>query len=79
MAGVPIVVLDTAVAREVYGPSATYVAADDIGGTAAALRAILENPDVANAAMSQATAVLSRYSWDRAAADTLNELERIAR
>ena len=43
-AGVPIVVLDTPVAREVYGDAAEYVAVDDEPGTAAALRRFLTSP-----------------------------------
>ena len=35
--GVPIVVADTPVAREVYGPAAEYVRAGDVEGTAAAI------------------------------------------
>jgi glycosyltransferase involved in cell wall biosynthesis len=78
-AGVPIVVLDTPVAREVYGPAARYVAADDIDGTAQALRSHLSSPDEAAPRMAEARAVLSRFSWEHAAEQTLSELERIAR
>ena len=78
-AGVPIVVLDTAVAREIYGSAAQYVAPDDIAATALALRAHLERPDAAQARVANAERVLSRFSWDRAAEDTLSEIERIAR
>ena len=78
-AGVPIVVLDTPVAREVYGPTAVYVAAGDIDGTAAALRTYLLAPGAPSALLAEAPAVLSRYSWERTADDTLTELERIAR
>ena len=78
-ADVPIVVLDTAVAREVYGDAATYVAPGDIPGTAAALRALLAHPGTPPPAMSAAPAVLGRYSWDSAAARTLARLEEAAR
>ena len=43
-AGVPPVVLDTPVAREVYGDAAVFVARGDIAGTAAALRRLLTEP-----------------------------------
>ena len=43
-AGVPPVVLDTAVAREVYGAAATYVAAPDAGLVADALTVMLTEP-----------------------------------
>lgn len=78
-AGVPVVVLDTAVAREVYGPAARYVAVNDIDGTASALRSLLERPGEMNDVLRAAPGVLSQYSWDRAANDTLTEIDRIAR
>jgi glycosyltransferase involved in cell wall biosynthesis len=76
-AGVPIVVLDTPVAREAYGPAAIYVAPGDIDGTARALGALLNGPEAP--AMREAAGVLARYSWDRAADQTLAEIERVAR
>jgi glycosyltransferase involved in cell wall biosynthesis len=75
---VPIVVLDTPVAREIYGPSARYVQSADLEGIATALRSILLSPSSAAEQMAHAPAVLARYSWDRAAADTLSALEGIA-
>jgi glycosyltransferase involved in cell wall biosynthesis len=77
-AGVPIVVLDTPIAREVYGPAAEYVARDDTAGTADALRRYLTSPAAAAGQLARAPAVLARYSWDRAATETLEEIERIA-
>jgi glycosyltransferase involved in cell wall biosynthesis len=77
-AGVPIVVLDTAVAREVYGAAAHYVAADDVEGTAAVIRRLLLDPSSAARTLNEAPGVLARYSWDRAAERTLEHLERIA-
>jgi glycosyltransferase involved in cell wall biosynthesis len=77
-ANVPVVVLDTAVAREVYGPAARYVGAGDIGGAAAALRDLLTTPRTDIPELSHAPAVLDRYSWDTAAARTLDALDRIA-
>ncbi len=76
-AGVPIVVLDTAVAREVYGPAATYVEPGDIDGTAGALRSLLAHFGT-SATMREAGGVLARYSWDRAADETLSAIERVA-
>lgn len=77
-AGVPIVVLDTPVAREVYGDAAVYVAADDVAGTAAALQRFLRSPAAGRDLLVRAPAVLARYSWDAAADRTLAYLERIA-
>jgi glycosyltransferase involved in cell wall biosynthesis len=78
-AGVPPVVLDTTVAREVYGDAAVYVRHGDIGGTAAALRRLLVDPSGAAPVLMSAQAVLARYSWDDAADRTLEHIERIAR
>lgn len=76
--GVPIVVADTPVAREVYGPAAEYVRAGDVEGTAAAIRRFLSEPSAASEQLARAADVLARYSWDRAAAETLEGIERIA-
>jgi glycosyltransferase involved in cell wall biosynthesis len=78
-ADVPIVTLDTPVAREVYGPAAEYVARGDIDGTAAALRRFLESPAAARDQLAHASAVLARYSWDHAADETLRHIEAVAR
>jgi glycosyltransferase involved in cell wall biosynthesis len=78
-AGVPPVVLDTAVAREVYGDAAVFVRPGDIAGTAAAIRRLLVDPPSAAPVLAAAPAVLARYSWESAANRTLEHLERIAR
>ena len=78
-AGVPPLVLDTAVAREVYGDAAVFVARGDIAGTAAALRRLLVEPSSGARILESAPAVLRRYSWDAAADRTLEHIERIAR
>lgn len=78
-AGVPIVVLDTPVAREVYGAAAVYVRSGDIAGTAAAIRRILRDPASAAPQLAAAPAVLGRCSWERAADQTLAALEGTAR
>ncbi len=77
--GVPVVVLDTPVAREVYGLAAEYVQAGDLEGTTEAiLRGLSGDAGVANQ-MAQAEGVLRRYAWDRAAEETLDALEGIVR
>jgi glycosyltransferase involved in cell wall biosynthesis len=78
-AGVPAVVLDTEVAREVYGDAAVYVRPGDIDGAAAALTRFLTDPDAGAAVLARAPEVLARYSWDAAAERTLAHLDRIAR
>jgi glycosyltransferase involved in cell wall biosynthesis len=77
-AGVPIVVLDTPVAREIYGDAAQYVSRGDIDGTAVALRRCLTSPECGTARLARAPAILARYSWDTAADRTLAHLERVA-
>jgi len=78
-AGVPPVVLDTAVAREVYGDAAAFVEAGDIAGTADVIRRLLTEPATAARLLACAPSILGRYSWDAAAERTLGHLDRIAR
>jgi glycosyltransferase involved in cell wall biosynthesis len=76
-AGVPVVVLDTPVSREVYGPAAFYVGRRDIEGTAAVIRMLLTTPGAGAATLSEAPRILARYSWDRAAEETLAGIEHV--
>lgn len=78
-AQVPIVVLDTPIAREVYGAAAAYVQRGDIEGTAMALDRFLRSSAPAREQLAHAPAVLARYSWERAAEETLVHIERIVR
>jgi glycosyltransferase involved in cell wall biosynthesis len=79
-AGVPILVLDTPVAREVYGAAATYVPPGaGEAQTAAILAAALAGSGEIRATLQHADAVLRRYSWDDAAVRTLAGIERIVR
>ena len=79
-AGVPPLVLDTPVAREVCGPAACYVAAH--AGQAALADAIvscLTDADVRGRILRHASGVLSRYDWARTATATLAAIEEGAR
>ena len=76
--GVPVVVLDTPIAREIYGPAAAYVQRGDIDGTAQALLRFLTSRDAAREQLAFAAEVLGRYSWTRAADETLRHLESLA-
>ncbi|MDP9324897.1 MAG: glycosyltransferase family 4 protein [Acidobacteriota bacterium] len=78
-AGVPIVVLDTPVAREVYAGAAEYVPRGDIEATAAALGRFLRSPAAGREQLARALGVLARYSWERAAEETLGHIERVAK
>ena len=79
-AGVPIVVLDTRIAREVYGEAAWYVDPDDtVRGASRAIELLLRDRGEADRLLAHAPAVLARYSWDRAADQTLSGIHSIAR
>ena len=78
-AGVPPVLLDTAVARECCGVAALYVQPDDIRGTTAALTDLLFDTGQRAALLAAAPRRLARYNGPRAATETLNLLERCAR
>lgn len=75
--GVPSVLLDTDVAREVCGDAALYVAHGDIAATTAALNRLLFDETARQRVLDAAPAVLARYSWTRAAAETLAAIESV--
>lgn len=76
--GVPPILLDTPVAREVYGDAALYVPADP-GAIAAALTTLLTD-EAAHARLAAAgRARLAHYSWPRTAGVILDALEAAAR
>lgn len=77
-AGVPAVLLDTRVAREVCGDAALYVRSGDLSGITAALNTLLFDEQARARVLAAAPAVLSRYSWARAGAETLKALEAAA-
>lgn len=73
-AGVPIVVFDTPVAREVFGPAAIYVSDLAPNQVAAALeRALLAGPERARV-LAAAPGVIDRFSWRACAARVLDIL-----
>jgi len=77
--GVPPIVLDTDVAREVYGDAASYVPMGDLDRTADALSRLLFDEAARRAILDKAPAVLGRYSWQKTARATLAALEETAR
>lgn len=78
-AGVPPVVLDTPVAREVYGPAARYVnASSPRHGLAAALIELLTQPQARAEVLAHADTILKRYDWSRTASATLRAIEEAA-
>jgi glycosyltransferase involved in cell wall biosynthesis len=77
--GVPIVVGDTPVAREVYGNAALYVPSTNVSAVAAALERLLFGPAERARILQEAPSVLARYSWERAGRQTLDALLEAAR
>jgi glycosyltransferase involved in cell wall biosynthesis len=78
-AGIPIVVLDTVVAREVYGPAALYVSAPDPRRVEVALELALFDENVRATALREAQSVVARYSWSDTARRVLSALVDAAR
>ena len=77
--GVPPVLLDTAVARETCGRAARYVGFDATNQQIAdVIVDLLTHASARDAVLGHAATVLSRYDWDRAAAQTLSVLEEAA-
>jgi glycosyltransferase involved in cell wall biosynthesis len=74
--GVPPILLDTPVARESCGDAALYVPLHDWAATTRAIELALFSTETRTRVLTAAPAVLARYNWQRAAADTLAVLER---
>jgi glycosyltransferase involved in cell wall biosynthesis len=75
-AGVPPVLLETAVARESCGAAALYVPANDLAATTRALESLLFDEGTRQRILSAAPAELAKYSWPKAGRETLAVLER---
>src|SRR5688572_7667090 len=73
-AGVPAVLLDTEVAREIYGPAARYVERPDPADIAGALEAVLFDQAERTRLLGAAAPTLERYSWRDCAHRTLQVL-----
>jgi len=78
-AGIPVVVLDTPVAREVYGAAALYVRAPDPGQIEHALELALFDDALRSTLLAAAPAIVARYSWAECARRVLAALVRAAR
>jgi glycosyltransferase involved in cell wall biosynthesis len=75
--GVPIVVLDTDVAREIYGPAAEYVERPDPALVASALERVLTDDAARTRLLQAGAAQLQRYSWSDCARRTLQVLLKV--
>jgi glycosyltransferase involved in cell wall biosynthesis len=73
-AGVPSVLLDTPVAREVFGRAAAYVEDTSESAVATAIEKLLVDGSARQSILAAAPAVLARFSWTRAGRETLDAL-----
>ena len=73
-AGIPIVVLDTPVAREIYGTAALYVERPEPALIEAALERILGDEAERTRILAAASGRLARYSWSACAERVLDVL-----
>ena len=77
--GVPIVVADTALARELYGEVASFVDPNDVEGVATAIVGLLTDQGLREHVLRRAAALVKTFSWKQAAEQTLKVLDRAAR
>lgn len=73
-AGIPIVVLDTEISREIYGAAAEYVPRPDPDVIAAALERVLTVDAERNRLLEAGRQQIERYSWSECAHRTLQVL-----
>lgn len=76
--GIPIVVRDVPISREVYDDAAVYVDGADTAAVAEALSELLVNDARRRAILARGQAVLERYRWEDTAHRTLTLLEEAA-
>lgn len=74
-AGVPSALYDTTIAHESCGDAALYVPRGDDAAAGRALEALLYDDATRARLLAAAPGTLAKYSWRRAADDTLNLLE----
>ncbi len=70
-AGVPLIAGDTPVAREVYGSAARFVPVEDPVAVAREIVTVMRDDTVRAGLLADAQPLLARFTWDRAAAETL--------
>ena len=76
--GVPSVMLDTKLAREVMGEAASFVPINDIHATADALIELLWDSPKRTEILKSAPGVLARYTWADTAMQTMRAVEQAA-
>lgn len=72
--GVPVVVLDTPVAREIYEGAACYTLPGALADTARSILDLMAEGPARTVILDAAARLLPRYSWPRAAAETLDAI-----
>lgn len=77
--GTPVVCSNTSSLPEVVGEAALMVAPTDTQALAAAVGRVLDDPSLRAALVAKGLAQAQRFSWARAAAETMQVLERAAR
>ena len=77
-AGVPAVVGDTAVAREVCGSAVRLVPVDDPAAVAQEIVRLMDDDVLRADLLARGAALLERFTWSRTAAETLAVLEQAA-
>ena len=77
-AGVPVVVLDTPIAREVYQDAAIYVPRPDPALVHVAIERAIFDEVERKRILDASVPVLARYSWPRCAEQVLNVLSACA-
>jgi glycosyltransferase involved in cell wall biosynthesis len=75
---VPVLVLDTPVAREVYGAGAVYVRRGDADGVAAAIIDLLTDSDHRAAQIAAGDATVAGYRWEDTARATWEIIRAVA-
>jgi len=76
--GVPVVASTAGALPEVVGDAGLLVPPDDVRGLAAAVRAVLTDPQRAAAMSARGLERAAQFTWDRAARDLRDAFDRIA-
>ncbi len=69
--GIPVLCSDLPVLQEVGGAGAIYVNREDISGIAQAIRRFIDDPDYCREMTAKALKNVGRFSWEKAARETL--------